>query len=324
MSLVSSKLVQMDVSDHVPLGGAHSVAVEIFWPSEFSTKQPPEQVLFCKPGGAMNRHYFSLVAEQDYTHSFAHYMVARNRIVVSVDHLGVGESSIPADGYELTLEVLTAANHAAVHQTLKALANGEISEELPALADLSSIGVGHSMGAMLTVVQQHRHSSYEGLILLGFCNRGIPDILNDEQKAYIDDSESVRRDAVSLTRQYFPEPYVHNTRDRGAVSGKPNKSSVSDIAKQAVAKTEAPLLAVGGMMSLIPGSIGPEMKNIQVPVFLGIGDRDLIESPHTVPAEFPACKDISLMVLPQTGHNHFLYPNCESFFARMHGWLNSH
>ena len=113
MSLVSSKLMQMDVSDHVPLDGAHSVAVEIFWPSELSTKQPPEQVLFCKPGGAMNRHYFSLVAEQDYTHSFAHYMVARNRIVVSVDHLGVGESSIPADGYELTLEVLTAANHAA-------------------------------------------------------------------------------------------------------------------------------------------------------------------------------------------------------------------
>ena len=99
---------------------------------------------------------------------------------------------------------------------------------------------------------------------------------------------------------------------------------MSDIAKQAVAKTDAPLLAVGGMMSLIPGSIGPEMKNIQVPVFLGIGDRDLIESPHTVPAEFPACNDISLMVLASTGHNHFLYPNCERLFARMHGWLRAH
>ncbi len=324
MSLVSSKVIQVDVSGHLPQSGAHKIAVEIFWPSQLNQDQLPEQVLFCKPGGAMNRHYFSLVAERDYTHSFAHYMASRNMIVVAVDHLGVGESSVPDDGYELTLEVLTAANHAAVQQTLEALAKGEVSEQLPALVQLRPMGVGHSMGAMLTVVQQHRHSSYEGLLLLGFCNRGMPDILSEEQKAYIDDSEATRRDAVPLARQYFPEPYVYNTRERGAVSGKPNKSSVSDIAKQAVAKTEAPLLAVGGMMSLIPGSIGPEMKSIQVPVFLGIGDRDLIESPHTVPAEFPACKDINLMVLAQTGHNHFLYPNCEVLFARMHGWLGSH
>lgn len=324
MGLISSRVVLLDVSEQVPQAGVHKIAAEIFWPAQRNEKQLPNQVLFCKPGGAMNRHYFSLVADRDSTHSFAHYMAEKNRIVVTLDHLGVGESSIPEDGYELTLEVLAAANHTAVQQVLKILAGGGVSEQLPALSKLRPIGVGHSMGAMLTVVQQHRHGSYESLLLLGFCNRGMPDILSDEQKAYIDDSVSARRDAVPLARQYFPEPYVHNTRDRGAVSGKPNKSSVSDIAKQAVAKTEAPLLAVGGMMSLIPGSIGPEMKDIQVPVFLGIGDRDLIENPHTVPAEFPACKDISLMVLPQTGHNHFLYPSYKKFFERMHGWLNAH
>lgn len=321
VSAVNSKIVELDVSEHLPGQGPHLIAAEIFWSSQLTAEQLPNRVLFCKPGGAMNRHYFNLVAEQDYTHSFAHFMASRNLIVVTIDHLGIGESSVPEDGYQLTLEVLTAANHSAVQQLLSALAVGEICEGLPALTEFKTVGIGHSMGAMLSVVQQQRHNSYDALVLLGFCNRGMPDILSDEQKTYTDDAESTRRDAVYLTQQYFPEPYVHSTRDRGTVKGKSGKSSVSDIAKQAVAKTEAPLLAVGGMMSLIPGSIGPEMRQIQLPVFLGIGDKDLIESPHTVPAEFPACNDISLMVLEQTGHNHFLYETCHRLFERLYYWI---
>ena len=324
MTLVSSKLMRLDVSEHMPFCGVHSIAVEAFWSSELCEDQLPTQILFCKPGGAMNRNYFSLVAQEDYTYNFAHYMACRNIIVVTIDHLGVGESSVPKEGYELTLETLAAANDVAVQQILNLFANGKYCENLPALTKLRPIGVGHSMGAMLAVVQQYKYGSYQGLLLLGFCNRGIPDLLSEEQKPYIDNSALARRDAVILAREYFIEPYVQNTRERAVVNGKAKKSLVSDIAKQAVAKTEAPLLAVGGMMSLIPGSIRPEMEGVEVPIFLGIGDSDLIENPHTVPAEFPACKDISLIVLPQTGHNHFLYPTCTSFFEKMYRWLHLH
>ena len=67
----------------------------------------------------MNRAYFDLRAEGDF--SFAAYLAARGFIVVTLDHLGVGDSSRPADGFALTPDVLVEAN---------AIAMGSISRDL--------------------------------------------------------------------------------------------------------------------------------------------------------------------------------------------------
>jgi len=321
LNSVNSTTFQIDVSSQISQPGCHKIAVQVFW-GDVESKRLPNLVLFCQPGGAMNRHYFSLLAEEDYSHSFAHYMAASNKIVVTMDHLGVGESSVPTDGFGLTLEVLAAANHAAVVQTCALLFEGNISDTLPALAHIKPIGIGHSMGAMLTVVQQERHKSYKSLILLGFSNQGLPDMLTDEEKFYIDNAEKTRRNARKLAEQYFSEPYV-GEKKRELPPGASKNNSISDIAKQAVAKTKAPLLAVGGMMSLIPGSIRPEMESITVPIFLGLGDRDLIKNPHAVPAEFPECSELALLVLRDTGHNHFLCETRFLLFERIAYWIES-
>ena len=80
------------------------------------------------------------------------------------------------------------------------------------------------------------------------------------------------------------------------------------------------LLAVVGLTSMIPGSVGPEMAAVDVPIFLGLGDRDIAGEPHGIPAFFTGSHDISLFVLPGTGHNHNVAPAREQLWDRLATW----
>ena len=63
----------------------------------------------------MNRNYFDLpTPEGEPTASFADEMTAKGFAVAMLDPLGIGESSVPADPYELTPEVQARALAAAV------------------------------------------------------------------------------------------------------------------------------------------------------------------------------------------------------------------
>jgi hypothetical protein len=61
-----------------------------------------------------------------------------------------------------------------------------------------------------------------------------------------------------------------------------------------------------------------------VPIFLGIGERDITGPPHEVPASFPASRDVTLYVQPGAGHSHFAFPSCELLFERIAGWASRH
>jgi pimeloyl-ACP methyl ester carboxylesterase len=59
---------------------------------------------------------------------------------------------------------------------------------------------------------------------------------------------------------------------------------------------------------------------VRVPVFLGIGERDITGPPHEVVASFPASRAVTLHVLPGTGHSHFAFPTCEQLFECVARW----
>jgi pimeloyl-ACP methyl ester carboxylesterase len=88
----------------------------------------------------------------------------------------------------------------------------------------------------------------------------------------------------------------------------------------ALGSVKSRLLAVVGLVSMIPGSVDAEMAAVDVPVFLGVGDHDIVGDPHTVPACFPACRDFTLFVLPGTGHNHNVAPDREVLWDRFAAW----
>ena len=42
-----------------------------------------------------------------------------------------------------------------------------------------------------------------------------------------------------------------------------------------------------------------------------------------IPASFPQSRDVTLYVLPGTGHSHFAHPTCVGLFERVGRWLDS-
>lgn len=295
------------------------VAAEVFVPDDIAS---PLLALVCLPGGAMNRGYFHLLAGADHSYSFAAAMTARGFIVITIDHPGVGDSNKPDDSYSLTPERIAAANADATQQLLDGLRNGSLREDLEALPALRSVGVGHSMGAMMTTIQQAGWGQHAGIALLGFSTRGLPEYVSAEARELAKDPLAIKPELLRLARQMFVTDYpgIRSTQDTKVIYAGGNAEAAGVMAlKPAIEK----LLPVPAYQSMLPGNVAAEAAAISVPVFLGLGENDMAGTPHAIPAAFPRSADVSLLVLPATGHNHFVFASRHGLFARMAHWLRA-
>ncbi len=62
---------------------------------------------------------------------------------------------------------------------------------------------------------------------------------------------------------------------------------------------------------------------IDVPVLLAYGDKDLFGPPQEIVRYYPRCNDIGLLILPETRHNHFIYPTRKTLFDRFAQWTQN-
>jgi len=296
---------RVSVGEVIPGERGLEVAADVFL---FEGGGAPAAAFFCLPGGGLHRGYFDLAAEG---RSFARALAARGFAVVTIDSLGWGESSRPRDGFALVPEAIAAANARAVD----ALA-GELDARWPGLP---RIGVGHSLGGLLAIVQQAEHESFAALVLLGASTRGLRVVLSDEELAYADRPEAARAELVRLARKrsggeaWFELP-------KAARAGAIFNGNADPAALAAMRKVGCEVVSVPALFSMIPGSSAPWAARVRVPVFLGIGERDITGPPHEVPASFPASPDVTLHVLAGSGHSHFAFPSCERLFERVAHW----
>ncbi|TXH05868.1 MAG: alpha/beta fold hydrolase [Nevskiaceae bacterium] len=312
--------------------------------------------LVCLPGGGMTRRYYDLPVESapqgspdeqhvsgrapapapaptlrgavspardfDASFSFARQMVARGFIVIAIDHLGIGESDRPTDGYALTADVVAAANGNATAQIVAQLREGRLTPALPPLSGLVTLGVGHSMGAMMTLLQQALRRQHAGIALLGFSTRGLPEYLPPQVRELAQDTTAVRAKMQKLARTMFVQPYpvIKPSPQSGAIySGK----GADPRGAAAIKQIADALLPVCAFMSMVPGNVLPEAKRIDVPVFLGLGELDMAGPPHEIPASFPASRDVTLHVIRGAGHSHFLFPSRGELFDRLAAWART-
>lgn len=306
----------------LPDAGELSVAAEVFLPDEIHA---PATLLFCLPGGGMNRGYYHLVtATGDDTYSFAAFFTGLGYIVASVDPLGVGASSRPADGHALTPDVLVAANAKVLKSLVAELNAGGFDGAVPPGADITVIGVGHSMGAMLTVMQQARFAQFAAIVLLGFSTQGMPAVLSEEENALIGDPVATRARLSELARRRSGDPYPRmpeTARGQGMFGG---GRAFPDVVQAVRAnRVDDVILMAAGLFAMIPGSCAPECARIEVPLFIGVGDSDIGGIAHRIPADFPAASDITLRVLRDTAHNHFLFPSTKLLFRSLDRWLET-
>jgi pimeloyl-ACP methyl ester carboxylesterase len=306
---------RVEVGELLAGEGPLSVAASVFLPTQIPARPT---ALYCLPGGAMSRGYFDLQAQGNF--SFAAALVARGYIVVTLDPLGIGDSSRPQDGYQLTPEILARANAAAVAAIQRELASGSLAGR--PLGAARAIGVGHSMGAMLTGIQQAHHASYDALMLFGFGTKGLVIALSEEERRYAGDPSGTRENLVRLARLRSPDPYppVPRTQQgRELFAG----ATADRRGIEALNRVRAVLLLTAGLYSMIPGSVLPECAQIKVPLLLALGDRDMAGPPHEVPASYPGSSDITLLVLPSTGHAHFLFDSRHQLFDRAASWCEA-
>ena len=298
---------RVGVGEVLPGERGLELAADVFLPEGESA---PAAAFFCFPGGGLHRGYFDLAAEG---RSFARALVARGFAVVTIDSLGWGESGRPQDGFALVPEVIAAANARAVDA---------LGAELEACwPGLLRVGVGHSLGALLAIVQQAEHESFAALVLLGASTGGLRQMLSDEELAVADRPEAARAELVRLARKRSPEAWFElpALARAGAIFG----GGADPAALVAMRQVGCEVVAVPALFSMLPGSSAPWAARVRVPILLGIGERDITGPPHAVPASFPASPDVSLLVLPGTGHSHFAFATCERLFERVAGWASS-
>jgi pimeloyl-ACP methyl ester carboxylesterase len=315
LSAVAPLERRIEVGELMPGEGPLSVAADVYLPAQLPAAPT---ALYCLPGGAMSRGYFDLRAEGDF--SFAAALSARGYIVVTLDPLGIGDSSRPRDGYELTPDILTRANAAAVAAIHADLVSGSLAGR--PLGPVRAIGVGHSMGAMLTAVQQANHESYAALMLFGFSTHGLMLALSAEEKTFANDPERTRANLVRLARLRSPDPYPEVQR---TAQGKELFAGQTADRRgiDAINRVRANLLLTAGVFSMIPGACAPECAAVKVPVLLALGDRDMAGPPHAVPANYSGSADVTLLVLSATGHAHFLFDSRHHLFARAGTWCEA-
>lgn len=301
----------MPTSLHLPieiaLDGEAALAIAA---TLFEPRHANGSLLVCLPGGGMNRRYFDLLPDDgDRSFSFAQQMAARGFHVLTLDHLGIGDSSRPLDGYALDSELLAAAN---------AQATARVRQQHPQLRH--SIGVGHSMGAMLTLIQQARTRAHAGIALLGFSTRGLPDYTPPDQHTLAADPTQLREQLPTLARRIFREPYPRIGRNPQSRDIFGSRSADPRGVAALKAASDEPILPLAAYHSMLPGNVAIDAATITVPVFLAVGDRDMAGTPQQIPAAFTASPQIDLHVLPDTGHAHFLFASRAQLIERLAVW----
>lgn len=266
-------------------------------------------VLYCLPGGGVTRDYFDLAGEQ---YSFARALAAQGFVVAAFDPIGVGDSARPEDGFALTSEMVMRCHAAATDKLTALLREGAVSAHLPPL-DVFKVGVGHSLGAQITILQQVERRDFAALILLCFGTIGMPEVLNEEELTALKSPDRGRSRLVELARKRFDgDAYAPIQRPAGRSS-----------ASRALAAVQDCVLAVASMQAIMPGNVAPEAAQLDMPLFLGVGEKDIVGPPHTLPAEYPACRDITLHIVPEAGHHPFVAPGATALFDRIGGWLRA-
>jgi pimeloyl-ACP methyl ester carboxylesterase len=299
------------------LAGCRYMATDLFVPDQES---PASLVWCCVPGGGISRAYFDLeVPGSDDVYSMARFAAERGHYVLTIDPPGVGESDSPTDGYELTPWVVADVLDLVVTEVLDMMAAGKVEGVSPGV-HREALGVGHSAGGFLIACQQARHRRFRALALLGFSNSGLPAVLTEEEAAFVGRPEELAAALPDLVRARFGTPLPQGT---SADSDMLLVGAHSNQAKAAAARAGSRLLGLVGLATLVPGSIKPELEQIDVPTFVALGEHDIAGPAAALPGQLPACRDLTLLTLAGIGHNHNVTDSRLELWDRLERWVLS-
>jgi pimeloyl-ACP methyl ester carboxylesterase len=295
---------------HIPLDelgfAGMTTAARAYVPTQ---RDPAQPIFFAFPGGGHSKWYYDpdIGSRDDY--SMARYFAARGCVFVACDHLGVGESSYPGAD-TMTIELLVAVNALTVRAVLDALvrtASGRPGRQPPGV-----IGIGHSMAGGLLTMQQAAHRSYHGLALLGWS--AFEQLTSDK----IAVRDGIPADGGGALPAHVPPGYLARRRGRAQRYCYYWEDVPADVIEADTRAAVAIPPALGPMNE--PGIVTAEAARIDVPLLVAVGERDLCEEPRREPQAYLSSEDISLLIVPRSGHNHNLSGGRAALWRRVVEW----
>lgn len=248
-------------------------------------------------GGSYDKRYHDAQVPGHSGYSAAEHLAAQGNVVLLLDHLGVGASTRLPDQKRATRHVCALAAHAACSQFFELVVAGNLAASLPPLPDLVRIGGGHSMGGMQIIIQQADHRSFDAVMIMGYTAEGVHFTMGGRKMRAADHIPTDGPD--------------YNRNDRAPLH---EGFHWQDVPADVIAYDDG--LAVEtpsciGLDSIRTRIVADEASRIDVPVYICLGERDVSPDYHAEPSYYRASRDVTLHVLPHSGH-------CQSFASTRH------
>ena len=325
--------LQVDVTGPAGLGEPAHVALTVTVPDALGTDPI---VCFAKPGAGYSRRYFTEDLPGPAAGAQAAWHAERGWVFVSVDHLGVGDSS-QHDSERLTYTPVVAASHAAESEVLQKLAAGTLVDGLPKVERPVTIGIGQSMGGSLTVVQQGRYHGYDGIGVLGY--------------SAVHTHPPTAPGTAPLVMAWLPRDAMpsHGVFTNGPALAELDPARAPGTADMAwgfhyddvdrdvvrrdledfpVRRGDVPPWGSGtvpmtiALWCVTPGGVSAEAAAIRCPVLVALGERDVLVDPRGEPRAYMSSPSVDLFICPRMGHMHNFAGTRELFWRRIEAWAD--
>lgn len=314
---------RIDVSEAAGTGAPMEMAVTLYLPDP--DRLPPRPViLFAVPGGGYSRHYFDMSFDGHEGYSEAQWHAARGTIYVTVDHVGVGESTIP-DLAAVDFQMLAATYDDCVRQTVRLLEMGGVGEGFPAIASPFTVGMGQSMGGGVTILTQGRFSTFDAIAPCGVS--AIHTVLPQRDEAAREKGKErflpvaqgrvtshleADHEGVDYLYAFHWEDVPADILHEDMKGGYPIRQSAPRFGSLTI-----PHCAVRMML---PGVFAEDAARVAVPVLVANGERDTCPDPHAEAAAYRASRDVTIFIAPTMAHMHNFASSRALLWEKLHGW----
>ena len=261
-------------------------------------------LLVCLHGASYSRWYWDAWIDGHPGYSFIDYFLSQGKAVLTLDALGMGDSSKPLDEGLLNPLLGAQAHHQALANILCRIDAGDFGAELAAKRKRIS-GIGHSMGGMLTIIQQASFRSFDQVAILGFTNISLdlPDEVRADLEKRVEGSGYSQADRGSM-RASFHAPDV------------PEAVIAADNSRASVTPNSY------GRLAIVPGGVADQAAAIDVPVYLHFADIDVSPDPLLEPSFYGKSRRISLMPLAGSAHCHNFASTRSDSWTKLNGWID--
>jgi pimeloyl-ACP methyl ester carboxylesterase len=214
---------------------------------------------------------------------------------VVIDNLGTGESPVPdhVSGWHLSRQVYADAYQHLVAHLRERLTTGTLCDGLAPVEQPFVVGVGHSMGGILSLQLQASSGVCDALCLLGWATRTL---------VPLDDLLASVGMSADLSTLITPNGSVPPAALRASVRPWFFAPSVPAALIEAD-EQDATVMPAGMLASVTPGALAGEAAQIDCPLFLGFAaGQEVTSRPHEEAAAYPAVRSLTLFVQSQAHH----------------------